>query len=66
MNLFYKPKHLKKQIKPKPVLTFIYSETTWYMKWWKGFIVSIFHKLYEFGEWMLAKSHWLIDYIDEL
>lgn len=64
MNLFYKPKHLKKSFNIKPALTFIYEEITWYGRWWRDFIVFIFQKLYKFGECVLEYGTKLIDYID--
>lgn len=67
MNLYYKPKHMKQPIiyKIRTVLNFVIEETIWYGKWWGNLFITIFHKLYNFGEWIIEKSIWLIDAHDD-
>ena len=67
MSLFYKPKHHTPRFTISfqwfhDVMNFIYDETIWYIKWWGHLVVNFFHKLYQFGDWLLAV---IVDFIDK-
>lgn len=69
MGLFYKPKHMKKKYnlsfdKFHAIMNFVIEETVWYIIWWFCFIVNIFQKLYQFGEWILESTAKLINLND--
>lgn len=46
------------------VMNFVIEETVWYLTWWFELIVKFFHKLYQFGEWILESTAKLIDLND--
>lgn len=43
----------------------IWGELVWYFKWWVCVIALFFHKLYGFGDWILATAVKLIDAHDQ-
>ena len=45
--------------------TWIWGELVWYFKWWVCVIALFFHKLYGFGDWILATTVKLIDAHDQ-
>ena len=67
MELFYRPKHMKKQYNFNSLFeatNFVVEETTWYGKWWIGVFKKVGHRFYQFGEYVQAGGIWVIDKID--
>ena len=43
----------------------VWGELVWYFKWWVCVIIMFFHKLYDFGEWILDINVKLINLHDQ-
>ena len=66
--MIYRPKHHKLHPTTKRLLQahkWIWGEFVWYCKWWGNFIITIFRKLYQFGEFIQIYGVKFIDKHDE-